>query len=398
MFFAPAHSFIQQARLAITLAWVAGYTNVISVLVCGTAVSHVSGTTSHLGEYLAHGSWRLAALMAYLIVMFFSGAVLSALCTEYARARQWHSIYVLPMGIEAFLLALFALVLEIIGPRPEPWSYGVWISTALATLAMGVQNATITSISNGVVRTTHVTGVLTDLGLESVRFLRWAVGSETNIAAGSTRSIVRSVRQQPTSQRLALLLSILGSFLLGAILGTILYEVAWQVMMAPPVVLLLWIIYQDISRPIAELEASNRTLNSDAPELPCSIALFHFKPSQSRRTGQQRLPDLTSWSSRLSSEVRVVVLDLAAFVDLDRSSMSELKSCALQLEARGCRLIIAGIDDDTARRSLPRGTDVDAHIPEICGELDQAIARAMALVIRDIKEKNPVDRNAADGE
>jgi len=32
MFVAQAHSFVQQARLAITLAWVAGYTNIIALL------------------------------------------------------------------------------------------------------------------------------------------------------------------------------------------------------------------------------------------------------------------------------------------------------------------------------------------------------------------------------
>ncbi len=35
MFISKAHTFKQQARLAITLAWVAGYTNVITLITLG---------------------------------------------------------------------------------------------------------------------------------------------------------------------------------------------------------------------------------------------------------------------------------------------------------------------------------------------------------------------------
>ena len=48
MLVSHAHSFRQQARLAVTLAWVAGYTNIVTLLACGTVTSHVSGTTSLL--------------------------------------------------------------------------------------------------------------------------------------------------------------------------------------------------------------------------------------------------------------------------------------------------------------------------------------------------------------
>lgn len=49
MFVVRAHTFILQARLAISLAWVAGYTNIIALIVCGYVVSHVTGHASVLG-------------------------------------------------------------------------------------------------------------------------------------------------------------------------------------------------------------------------------------------------------------------------------------------------------------------------------------------------------------
>src|SRR3954468_19634408 len=167
MFVSQAHSFKQQARLAITLAWVAGYTNIVAVLTCGTVISHASGTTSNLGHHIGTGEWHVAGYAFFLITTFFLGAAVSGFFTELGRRRGWESIYVLPMVAETVLLAIFAVGIEFNGGAQSGVTF-LWM-TAAASLAMGLQNATITRISNGVVRTTHVTGVLTDLGLETVQ-------------------------------------------------------------------------------------------------------------------------------------------------------------------------------------------------------------------------------------
>ncbi len=183
MFVAQAHSFTQQARLAITLAWVAGFTNVVSILACGHVTSHVSGTTSDLGHHLIEAlrvrgtPWSVVLFGLFLIFTFLVGAILSGFTTELGRRKNWESIYVLPMAVQAVLLAAFAIGLEAT-ILSEPSSVPARpLLAGLASLAMGVQNATITRISSGVVRTTHVTGVVTDLGLELVQFL-WAVKDE----------------------------------------------------------------------------------------------------------------------------------------------------------------------------------------------------------------------------
>src|SRR4051812_37004942 len=146
MFVSQAHSFKQQARLAITLAWVAGFTNIVAVLACGTVISHASGTTSNLGNHLAAGEWRLAGYAAFLVVTFFIGAAISGFSTELGRRRGWESIYVLPMVAETVLLAIFAIGIEFHGNSIHQGAQtGVtflWM-TAAASMAMGLQNATI---------------------------------------------------------------------------------------------------------------------------------------------------------------------------------------------------------------------------------------------------------------
>jgi uncharacterized membrane protein YoaK (UPF0700 family) len=121
---------------------------------------------------------------------------------------------------------------------------------------MGLQNATITSISGGVVRTTHLTGVLTDLGIELSRLVapRGDVPTPPSSASDSTGDRISINRAR--LRRLALLASILGSFLFGAGIAAIAMPslAAWTMLL--PVALLLFVIGQDLVRPIVAMEAS----------------------------------------------------------------------------------------------------------------------------------------------
>src|SRR5688572_1050441 len=67
MLSASAYSFRQKSRLAISLSWVAGYTNVILLILCGVVVAHATGNVTHLGQYLAEGdftrAWRIGGFL-----------------------------------------------------------------------------------------------------------------------------------------------------------------------------------------------------------------------------------------------------------------------------------------------------------------------------------------------
>src|SRR5688572_32412637 len=112
MFRGTAHSFRQQARLAISLSWIAGYTNALTVLACGQVTSHMTGSVAQLGVDVAAGHWSAAGYVASLVALFLLGAITSGVLTELGRARRWPSIYVLPMVVEAALLAAFALLID----------------------------------------------------------------------------------------------------------------------------------------------------------------------------------------------------------------------------------------------------------------------------------------------
>ena len=95
-----AHTFILQSRLVISLAWVAGFVNVVALFTCGQVVSHMTGNATTLGSSIARWEWSLAALVSALLAAFFAGAFASGFAIELGRQRNWASIYVLPAMLE----------------------------------------------------------------------------------------------------------------------------------------------------------------------------------------------------------------------------------------------------------------------------------------------------------
>ncbi|MBL9121504.1 MAG: DUF1275 family protein [Phycisphaerae bacterium] len=392
MLLAQAHSFTQQARLAITLAWVAGYTNVLTILLCGHVTSHVSGTTSDFGRATIEGlrgspgSWQLAGFALFLLGTFFFGALLSGVSTEVGRRRAWESIYVLPIGIEAVLLASFAVWYRLTGAD-------TYVLTGLASVAMGLQNATITRISSGVVRTTHVTGVLTDLGLEVVQFIEWVFDRRGNVPPRSARAFIRSARSHPTPRRLALLLSILGSFALGAGLGTLAFDHIPGWAMAFPVAFLMWVILQDITTPIAEIEPSDLIGEAQGISLPESIAVFHLLRQRSgtrgRAAGAHRLPNLAAWAERLPPSTKVVILDLDQVTQLDDEAAGEIRAALLRFREDRRHLLLAGVSGEQYEQLRRHGTGDMLGPENACGDLEIAIARGLNL-LEDIEAPRPL--------
>jgi uncharacterized membrane protein YoaK (UPF0700 family) len=374
VFIAQAHSFQQQARLAITLAWVAGYTNLIAVLTCSTAISHISGTASSLGRDVAEGRWDLALFAGHLLVTFLVGAMLAGLLTETARRRGWESIYVAPMLVEVVLLGAFAVGVEMHELRTPASGLEAYVLTGLASAAMGLQNATITRISNGVVRTTHVTGVLTDVGLELARAVFWLAGHVRR--GGGPGGVARALAAQPGARQGLLLLSIFGSFVLGAFLAALVHEPYPRWSMFPPVAFLLWLVYVDATKPIAEIEPSD--LVAQDLGLPPEIGVYHLLRDRDRRTGVQRLPDMAAWADRLPERLRVVVLDLDEVAALNDDATYQLLGAMERLRLRGRKMVVAGLGRAEFERLDRAGAWRDGHLA--CPDLEIAIARAMNLL------------------
>ena len=208
MLHAPADTFRHRALLAVGLSWVAGYVNVVVLLTAGQTVSHMTGNATHLGGYVGRllaGDHRPAAAVeaayfAALVAAFGAGAFASGVLTRLPRRSRFQ----LPILLEASLLAVVVLM-AVRWPHPTR-GRPLMAVTLTAAVAMGLQNGAITRISGAVVRTTHLTGVVTDLGLAAANLLAAA-------RAG------RPLRAEPDAPRALLLSAILVTFVAGAVLG-----------------------------------------------------------------------------------------------------------------------------------------------------------------------------------
>ncbi len=330
------------------------------------------GTSSLFGQDIAAGAWTKAGFSLFLLVSFCGGAAISSVCTEVGRRRRWESIYVLPIAIEALLLTLFALSVEIHNSREVTTGLGLYLTTGFASLAMGLQNATISHISGGSVRTTHVTGVLTDLGVEVVQLL-WKIredGSELTDHVAHRRLTVR---------RIALLGSVIASFILGAYLGTWAHQQFLRWAMFPPAAFLGWLIYQDITKPIAEIQPAS-LVGIMGDDLPPALQVFRLQKDTDRHGRTHRMPNLLNWSERLASNTQVVVLDLGEVRQLDANAALELRAVLVQFASRGRQLVIAGVSQEQFRQLTSVGEGDLLSGGSLCPDLELAIARGLSFL------------------
>ncbi|MBJ7313958.1 YoaK family protein [Rugamonas sp. CCM 8940] len=150
-------------HLGCLLAFVAGAVNAGGFLAIGRYTSHMTGIVSSMADELAlgHLSLVLAALAAWLA--FLAGAASTALMVNWARRKHLRSEYALSLMVEASLLLLFGLAgsfLSALGDILAP------VTVLLLCFIMGLQNAIITKASGATIRTTHITGLSTDVGIE----------------------------------------------------------------------------------------------------------------------------------------------------------------------------------------------------------------------------------------
>lgn len=152
-------TFLHNLKLASMLSGVAGLVNITGVLSLGVLTTNVTGHFAFFAEQLFLGGYAQALTFLFYILCFLLGAFVSSFMIEVVAKRKRMSTYVVPVLIEIVLLLAVAASVS--------WSAGFPILLAcLLLFAMGLQNALVTRVSQSVVRTTHLTGLFTDLGIE----------------------------------------------------------------------------------------------------------------------------------------------------------------------------------------------------------------------------------------
>ncbi len=156
-----ARSFSADSRLACTLAAVAGALNTVAFEIVGFFSANMTGNVSSLSDHLAKANFSAGFFFLSIIVIFITGSACSALIINMGRRKSIRAIYAFNILCEGALLVSLGIL--------ESWFTlllpGVILVLCLSFL-MGLQNAVVTRISNARVRTTHVSGTATDIGIE----------------------------------------------------------------------------------------------------------------------------------------------------------------------------------------------------------------------------------------
>ncbi len=155
-------------RLGAALTFVAGATNAGGFLAVGQYTSHMTGVVSSIADNLVLGQLTLVIGAAGALIAFMMGAMTTAVLVNWGLRRQLRSAYGLPLVLEAVALLVFGLfgtAIHLLAPLFVP------MTVVLLCFIMGLQNAVITKISRAEIRTTHVTGLVTDAGIELGKLL-----------------------------------------------------------------------------------------------------------------------------------------------------------------------------------------------------------------------------------
>ncbi|MCW8941367.1 MAG: DUF1275 domain-containing protein [Flavobacteriales bacterium] len=147
-------------QIASLLSFVAGVVNVTGFLAIQRLTTNVTGHFAFFIDDIANFQfWRGTIYLLYIIA-FLAGSFASGLLIELVAKTKKLNIFVLPSLLEAIVLLTVVVISQF------SFVNSIDIIACLLLFAMGVQNSFVTNISNAVVRTTHLTGLFTDLGKE----------------------------------------------------------------------------------------------------------------------------------------------------------------------------------------------------------------------------------------
>ncbi|MBC7713639.1 MAG: DUF1275 domain-containing protein [Rhizobacter sp.] len=156
------------------LAFQAGLLNIGGFMACHRFVSHVTGFATFFGYEISQPDSSHAIGMLVVPLFFLMGAMLSGLLVDTRLRMHKKPKYYLTFGIIFFLILLVFVLGDTgrLGVFGQPLnSAGDYLLLVILCLVCGIQNGSITTVSKSVVRTTHLTGITTDLGIGLVRLM-----------------------------------------------------------------------------------------------------------------------------------------------------------------------------------------------------------------------------------
>lgn len=220
-------------RIASLLSFVAGIVNVAGFLAVQKLTTNVTGHFAFFVDEIFKLNFWVGFVYFLYIFFFFLGSFVSSYLVELISQKTERNIYVLPTSIEIIILFSIGIFGEYLITENSN------IIACSLLFAMGLQNSLVTKISNATVRTTHLTGLFTDLGIELSQLFFY---KETEMK----KKLYSSIK---------LRLTIISFFFIGGIIGGIFYvKTELKVLFIAGITLALGLIYDNIKLKIILLK------------------------------------------------------------------------------------------------------------------------------------------------
>ncbi len=191
-------------RLGILTAFTAGMVNVASLLIFLAFTSNVTGYFAIFAAEVVKGNFYQVVVVLGWIFLFFSGSFFANLVVINSNGGNTYVAHSIPILLEIACL----MTVGVYGNYfyQETLSETEYL-LSLMLFAMGLQNGLTASISNFTVKTTHLTGATTDLGILLSMFTK------------------KEFRQnKKLMEKAKLISSIVVSYLVGAIVAGYIYQ------------------------------------------------------------------------------------------------------------------------------------------------------------------------------
>ena len=218
-------TYIHNVKLAALLSLTAGFINAAGFLGFAVLTTNVTGHAALFAERIALQDWATAKVVALWMLLFLAGAFISSLLVSRVGKNQQYS-YVIPMLLEIVILTIVALS----GYQYNGSLVAKELFAGSLLFAMGLQNSLVSLVSGSVVRTTHLTGTFTDLGIELAQYLQ------------------RRADRAALISKIKLRLAIIFFFMCGALSGAFLFQHLRFHSFFVPVAILVYSLLYDVFR------------------------------------------------------------------------------------------------------------------------------------------------------
>jgi uncharacterized membrane protein YoaK (UPF0700 family) len=220
----------QNLLLASSTAFVSGVTNVAGMVAFLAFTSNITGHVANLAKHIVEQNFREIIVFVIWLLLFFIGAFISNFIVRSFEHKSRYRAHSIPIIIEIILL-LFVAIYGHNFYRETDLEREIVIGVII--FSMGLQNSLVSTISGGLIKSTHLTGLFTDLGGDVSEWMHPNV--ERTI-------IIRN--------KIFVRLTVLSFYFIGAIAGGFLFNLYDFAIFYFIPLILLTILYYDLS-PVA---------------------------------------------------------------------------------------------------------------------------------------------------